>query len=148
MYQAVGTLLALAVLSFLAKDRMLTAAALLLAALVAVDGRTAFELLHKNAFQIGIFFLLVFLLLPIASQKVPLAGMAGQLLTLDGLLAVAAGLGISYIGGKGVGVLAGHPTVLAGVILGTLLAVLLLDGLPAGLIIAAGLVGLMHKAPG
>lgn len=148
MLQTVGTLLAIALLSFLARDRMLMAAALVLAVLVAVDVRPMFEILQRHAFPTGIFFLLLFLLLPIANQRLPLAAMAGQLISLEGGLAVLAGFAISWIGGRGVGVLTASPTILAGVVVGTLLAVLLMDGLPAGLIIAAGLIGLLHRAFG
>lgn len=146
MIQAAGTLLVVALLSFIAKDRLLMAAAILLALLAAVDGREALGLLQKSAFPLGIFFLMAFLLLPIATQKISLVNLAGGLLSVKGAVAVAAGLGISFIGGKGVGILTTQPTVLVGVIVGTLMAVLFLDGLPAGLIIAAGLIGVADKS--
>lgn len=143
MIQAVAALLAIALLSFISKDHMLMAAAILLAVLAAVDNKPTFALLQKNSFQIGIFFLLLFILLPIANQKFALADMARQLMSMKGILALVAGLGVSIIGGKGTAVLAGNPATLIGVIIGTLIAVLFFDGLPAGLIIAAGLIGFL-----
>ncbi len=146
MIQVVSTFLAIALLSFITKDRILMFAAILLAVLAAIDSKPVITLLQKNAFPIGIFFLMLFILLPIANQKTSLANMAGQLVSIEGALAIIAGLAISFIGGKGVGVLANHPTVLMGVIVGTLIAVLFFEGLPAGLIIAAGLIGIFHQA--
>lgn len=146
MIQVVSTFLAIALLAFITKDRIMMFAAILLAVLAAVDSKPVITLLQKNTFQIGIFFLMLFILLPIANQKTSLANMAGQLVSIEGALAIIAGLGISFIGGKGVGVLASHPTVLMGVIIGTLIAVLFFEGLPAGLIIAAGLIGIFHQA--
>jgi uncharacterized membrane protein (DUF441 family) len=139
------TLVAVAVLSLITKDRLLMAAAVLLAVLAAADLKPVLEALQKSAFQIGIFFLMVFILLPVATQKVSLTNIGGRLLSLEGLLAVAAGIAISFIGGKGIGVLSSQPTIMLGVITGTLIAVLFMEGLPAGLIIAAGLFGIAQK---
>lgn len=148
MTQAAGTLLVVALMSFVAQDRLLMAAAILLALLAAVDGRELLGILQKGAFPLGIFCLMAFILLPIAMQKISLADMAGRLLTVKGGIAVVAGLGISFIGGKGIGILSSQPTVLAGVIVGTLVAVLFFNGLPAGLIIAAGLISLADEYVG
>lgn len=147
MIQAVTALAAIAVLSLAAKDRMLMAAAIVLALLAALESRPVFALLQKHSFQIGIFFLLLFLLLPIANQKISLTEMSRQLLSLEGAMAVMAGLAVSVVGGRGAPVLVGQPTILAGVVVGTLIAVLFFQGLPAGLIIAAGLLGVLRLSP-
>ena len=57
-----------------------------------------------------------------------------------------AGLAISYLGGAGMHVLSARPAVLFGVIIGTLIAVLLVGGLPAGMMIAAGVVAMLSRA--
>lgn len=147
MIQAVTALAAIAALSLVAKDRMLMAAAIVLAVLAAMESRPVFALLQKHSFQIGIFFLLLFLLLPIANQKIALTEMSRQLLSLEGAMAILAGLAVSVIGGRGAPVLVGNPTILAGVVVGTLIAVLFFQGLPAGLIIAAGLLGVLRLSP-
>lgn len=145
MIQALATLLAVALLSFISKDRLLMTAALILALLAVLDSRPTFALLHKHAFTIGIFFLMLFILLPIATQKISVIEMSNRLLSFKGALAVVAGLAASCVGGKGVTTLAHQPSILAGVLLGTLIAVLFFDGLPAGLIIAAGFIGLIEQ---
>jgi uncharacterized membrane protein (DUF441 family) len=155
MYPAVGMLLVIALFSWVFRDHMLMTAALLLAAVAATGAWPALTplqnmvltTLQKYAFQTGIFFLMVFIMLPIASQKISAGALVGQLSSIGGALAVVAGLAISFAGGKGVAVLASQPETLVGVILGTLIAVLFFDGLPAGLIIAAGLIGLLQKIP-
>lgn len=145
MTQATITLLAVALLSFVFKDLTLTAAATILAILTAVDAKPVLGVLQKHSFQIGIFFLMIFILLPVAMQKVKLLEIGKELFSIAGILAVASGVLISYLGGKGAGVLPGEPVILSGVILGTLVAVLFFKGLPAGLIIAAGLAGIACK---
>lgn len=147
MLQAVAALVAIAALSLISKDRMLMAAAVALAILAVLDSRPVFALLQRHSFQVGIFFLLLFLLLPIANQKISTTDMARQLLSIEGAVAVMAGLAVSIVGGRGTAILAGHPAILTGVIIGTLIAVLFFQGLPAGLIIAAGLLGFLRLSP-
>ncbi len=147
MFHAVAALVAIAALSLISKDRMLMAAAVALAVLAVLDSRPVFALLQRHSFQVGIFFLLLFLLLPIANQKIAIADMARQLLSVEGAVAVLAGLAVSIVGGRGTTILMGHPAILTGVIIGTLIAVLFFQGLPAGLIIAAGLLGFLRLSP-
>ena len=147
MLQAVAALVAIAALSLISKDRMLMAAAVALAILAVLDSRPVFALLQRHSFQVGIFFLLLFLLLPIANQKISTTDMARQLLSIEGAVAVMAGLAVSIVGGRGTAILVWHPAILTGVIIGTLIAVLFFQGLPAGLIIAAGLLGFLRLSP-
>lgn len=142
MASAVIPLLLIALVSALFKDYLLASAAilLLLVHLLQIDSVTT--ALQKYSFSIGIFFLMVFLLFPLAGGKFDLIEMAKGLLSPIGLIALLAGLAISCIGGKGLGILPSQPVILFGVMTGTLIGVLFFRGLPAGLIIAAGIVAL------
>ncbi|TCS93885.1 uncharacterized protein DUF441 [Hazenella coriacea] len=86
---------------------------------------------------------MLFLLVPLTNDKLNIWDMLKQSLSPMGAIAITAGFVISYLGGKGLGVLSSKPITLFGIILGTLIAVLFFRGLPAGIIIAAGLLSLM-----
>ncbi|SDX21807.1 Uncharacterized membrane protein, DUF441 family [Marininema mesophilum] len=144
--QAIIALLLIAGVSAVLKDYMLASAALLLVGVCLVRYAPVTAMLQKHSFHVGIFFLMVFLLFPLTNSKVDILGTVKQLITPLGIFAILMGFAISYIGGKGVGVLSTQPVVLFGVLLGTLVAVLLVKGLPAGLIIAAGMVALIQLA--
>ncbi|HFJ9478476.1 TPA: DUF441 family protein [Bacillus cereus] len=130
-------------LALLVKDYALAGAACLLGVLIAVGQKTLLHLIQQYSFTIGIFFLMLFLLVPITSGKITSENVIKLITSPIGLGSILAGFTVSYIGGKGVGVLPMNPTILLGVLIGTLIAVLFTKGLPAGLIIAAGIIAII-----
>ncbi|WP_305927815.1 DUF441 family protein [Bacillus mycoides] len=130
-------------LALLVKDYALAGAACLLGVLLAVGQKTLLHLIQQYSFPIGIFFLMLFLLVPITSGKITSENVMKLITSPIGLGSILAGFTVSYIGGKGVGVLPMNPTILLGVLIGTLIAVLFTKGLPAGLIIAAGIIAII-----
>lgn len=151
MSQSVVALVAVGLLSLAFRDYVLAVAALLLLAVhllsthLAAAGSTL-ALLRGQSLRIGVFFLMIYFLLPLTNDAFNLRQAGRGLLSALGVLAVLAGVAMSYLGGKGTGVLATQPVVLFGVIIGTLLAVVFLRGIPAGLIIAAGMVAVLGRA--
>ncbi|MGS5012894.1 DUF441 family protein [Bacillus cereus] len=130
-------------LALLVKDYALAGAACLLGVLLAVGQKTLLHLIQQYSFTIGIFFLMLFLLVPITSGKITSENVIKLIASPIGLGSILAGFTVSYIGGKGVEVLPMNPTILLGVLIGTLIAVLFTKGLPAGLIIAAGIIAII-----
>ncbi|MED0963516.1 DUF441 family protein [Bacillus paramycoides] len=130
-------------LALLIKDYALAGAACLLGVVLAVGQKTLLHLIQQYSFPIGIFFLMLFLLVPITSGKITSENVIKLITSPIGLGSILAGFTVSYIGGKGVGVLPMNPTILLGVLIGTLIAVLFTKGLPAGLIIAAGIIAVI-----
>ncbi|CAM4195955.1 DUF441 domain-containing protein [Bacillus cereus] len=130
-------------LALLIKDYALAGAACLLGVVLAVGQKTLLHLIQQYSFPIGIFFLMLFLLVPITSGKITSENVIKLITSPIGLGSILAGFTVSYIGGKGVGVLPMNPTILLGVLIGTLIAVLFTKGLPAGLIIAAGIIAII-----
>ncbi|MED3201294.1 DUF441 family protein [Bacillus toyonensis] len=130
-------------LALLVKDYALAGAACLLGVLIAGGQKTLLHHIQQYSFPIGIFFLMLFLLVPITSGKITSENVMKLITSPIGLGSILAGFTVSYIGGKGVGVLPMNPTILLGVLIGTLIAVLFTKGLPAGLIIAAGIIAII-----
>ncbi|MGH1286289.1 DUF441 family protein [Bacillus toyonensis] len=130
-------------LALLVKDYALAGAACLLGVLIAGGQKLLLHLIQQYSFPIGIFFLMLFLLVPITSGKITSENVMKLITSPIGLGSILAGFTVSYIGGKGVGVLPMNPTILLGVLIGTLIAVLFTKGLPAGLIIAAGIIAII-----
>lgn len=130
------------ILALFIKDFALAGAASLLSLFLAFGPKAGLNLIQQYSFPIGIFFLMLFLLMPIASGKIMSESLLRLFVSPIGIGSIIAGFLVSYIGGKGVGVLSTNPTVLLGVLMGTLFAVLFMKGLPAGLIIAAGIISI------
>lgn len=115
-------------LALLVKDYALAGAACLLGVLLAVGQKTLLHLIQQYSFTIGIFFLMLFLLVPITSGKITSEHVIKLITSPIGLGSILAGFTVSYIGGKGVGVLPMNPMILLGVLIGTLIAVLFTKG--------------------
>ncbi|MFT4142009.1 MAG: DUF441 family protein [Bacillus sp. (in: firmicutes)] len=131
------------ILALVVKDYALAMAASLLGVLFAMGQKAILHAIQQHAFPIGIFFLMLFLLVPITSGKISGDNIMKVITSPIGWGSILAGFIVSFIGGKGVGVLPMNPTILLGVLIGTLMAVLLSKGLPAGLIIAAGIIAII-----
>ncbi|MFZ7807625.1 DUF441 family protein [Bacillus thuringiensis] len=131
------------ILALIVKDYVLAMAASLLGVLFAIGQKAVFHAIQQYAFPIGIFFLMLFLLVPITSGKISGDSIMKVITSSIGWGSILAGFIVSFIGGKGVGVLPMNQTILLGVLIGTLMAVLFTKGLPAGVIIAAGVISII-----
>ncbi|MOA41206.1 hypothetical protein D3C78_1631460 [compost metagenome] len=70
--------------------------------------------------------------------------MVGQsFLHWKSLLAIAIGILVAYLGGRGAILMTNQPTVVAGLLIGTVIGVALFKGVPVGPLIAAGILSLL-----
>lgn len=139
MSQAGITLIAILLISVFFKDLVLASAAGSLFVVSLFFDKGTLAAAGKPAFSIGIFFLMLFILMPIASDKVRITDLVDQLGNPQFFLAMGTAAAISFFGGRGVTFMQ-QSHILFAVVLGTLIGVLFLRGLPAGLVIAAGIV--------
>ncbi|MHB1361779.1 MAG: DUF441 family protein [Thermoleophilia bacterium] len=139
MSQATIALILIFAASLIFKDKILAAAAGGLFLLTFFVDKSTLASAGKPAFSIGIFFLMVFILMPVAAEKIVITDLVAQLGKPQFFVAIATAAVISYFGGRGVGFMQ-QPHILFAVVIGTLIGVLFLRGLPAGLVIASGIV--------
>ena len=101
-----------------------------------------FPLLQQHGLNVGIVILTIGVLTPIASGKIPGEAILKSLLSWKSLLAIAIGLFVAWLGGRGVKLMTHQPNVVAGLLIGTVAGVALLRGVPVGPLIAAGVLSL------
>ncbi|EIJ69502.1 DUF441 domain-containing protein [Pasteurella bettyae] len=95
-------------------------------------------LLDKYGLKWGIIILTIGVLAPLVSGKVALPQMK-ELINLQMILAVIVGMVVAWLGGKGVPLMSAEPVVLTGLLIGTVIGVAFLGGIPVGPLIAAGI---------
>ena len=95
---------------------------------------------EKNGVSLGIILLTIGVLSPLASGKITL-GMA-DFANWKLLTAIAAGILVAWLGGRGVTLMLNQPGVVPGLIIGTVTGVAFLKGVPVGPLIAAGILSL------
>nr|ESK57769.1 UPF0756 membrane protein [Acinetobacter gyllenbergii NIPH 230] len=93
--------------------------------------------------NIGIIILTIGVLAPIASGKISGESILKSFISIKSLAAIAVGLLVAWLGGRGVKLMSNQPDVVAGLLIGTVAGVALLRGVPVGPLIAAGILSLL-----
>ncbi|AZI15266.1 DUF441 domain-containing protein [Avibacterium paragallinarum] len=102
--------------------------------------------MEKYGLNIGIIILTIGVLSPIISGKIPLPQFSA-LLNWKMFAAIGVGILVAWLGGRGVSLMGTQPTLLTGLLVGTILGVAFLGGIPVGPLIAAGILSLLLGKP-
>lgn len=98
--------------------------------------------MEKYGLNVGIIILTIGVLAPIISGKIQLPDLKA-LLHWKMLLAIVIGILVAWFGGRGVGLLGSQPILITGLLIGTIIGVAFLGGIPVGPLIAAGMLSLL-----
>ncbi|WP_134686677.1 DUF441 domain-containing protein [Brevibacillus migulae] len=118
----------------------ISVAVLLLLRLIHVD--KSFVYLERYGLQIGIIILTIGVLAPVASGKITPEMIGKSFTDWKALLAIAVGIFVAYLGGRGAHLLTANPLIVTGLLVGTIIGVTFLRGVPVGPLIAAGILSL------
>ncbi|UHA74262.1 DUF441 domain-containing protein [Paenibacillus sp. 481] len=135
-------LLGLAGLGLLSGNSAVTIAMLVLLLVRVTNMHTLFPWIEKYGLTIGIIVLTIGVMAPIASGKLSVETMLKSFLHWKSILAIAVGILVAYLGGRGASLMNASPTVVAGLLVGTIIGVALFRGVPVGPLIAAGILSL------
>ncbi|MGW8956079.1 DUF441 domain-containing protein [Paenibacillus sp. NPDC055715] len=136
-------LLVLAGLGIVSGNSTVTIAMVVLLLLRVTHFHTAFPWLEKYGLTIGIIILTIGVMTPLASGKISISQVMESFLHWKSLLAIAIGIMVAYLGGRGVALMSGQPTIVTGLLIGTVIGVAFFKGVPVGPLIAAGLLSLL-----
>ena len=92
--------------------------------------------------KIGITILTIGVLAPLVSGRIALPEIA-QLINLKMVFAIIAGIAVAWLGGRGVNLMGSQPVLVTGLLIGTIIGVAFLKGVPVGPLIAAGILSLV-----
>lgn len=98
--------------------------------------------IEQHALQTGIILLTIGVLAPLVSGKTKLPN-AMAFLDWKMLLAVLIGVFVAWVAGRGVPFMAEQPILVTGLLVGTIIGVSFLGGVPVGPLIAAGLLSFL-----
>ncbi|MDC9593239.1 DUF441 domain-containing protein [Xenorhabdus sp. IM139775] len=136
-------LLVLAGLGIISHNMTVTLAMLFLLVVRITPLNQFFPWVEKYGLTIGILILTVGVMAPIASGKISAQDILGSFLNWKSLLAIAVGILVSWLGSRGVALMSGQPSTVAGLLVGTVLGVALFRGVPVGPLIAAGILSIL-----
>lgn len=135
-------LLALAALGFVSHNTTVAISILVLIIVRVTPLNTFFPWIEKQGLTIGIIILTIGVMAPIASGTLPASTLLHSFVNWKSLIAIAVGVFVSWLGGRGITLMSSQPSLVAGLLVGTVLGVALFRGVPVGPLIAAGLVSL------
>ena len=101
-------------------------------------------LTEKYGVAIGIIFLTIGVLSPLVSGKIQFPGPAA-FMNFKMLAAVAIGILVAWIAGRGIPLMSTQPILVTGLLIGTIIGVAFLGGIPVGPLIAAGLLSFLAE---
>lgn len=136
-------LLVLAGLGILSHNNTVTIAILVLLILRLTPLEAAFPWVQKYGLTIGITILTIAVMTPLANGKMSPSMLMQVFVNWKSLVAIAIGIIVAWLGGRGVTLMTNQPSVVAGLLVGTIIGVAFFRGIPVGPLIAAGVVSLI-----
>lgn len=138
-------LLLLIIIGLLAKAPLIATSSCILLVLKLTRLTHYFPLIERRGLELGLLFLMLSVLVPFASGNISIKDLKNCLISIPGLLALLGGALATYLNGDGLRMLKLQPEMLMGLVIGSLLGIVFLKGIPVGPLMAAGLTAFFLK---
>lgn len=136
-------LILILLIGILTKNRILGGAAAFVLALQLPTLRPILLFSHRYGVFLGLFFLTVAVLAPLGLKELGMGEIIATLFSPVGVVAIVGGILSSLMNKRGVDLLQYEPSLAVGVILGSLVSMAFLGGIPVGPVMAAGLASVL-----
>lgn len=141
-YASAFILICLAVLSYFVHNSAVTISILILLVIKITPLAQFFPYVEKQGITLGIIILTVAVMAPLASGSLPASSLIKSFANWQSLVAIVVGIFVAWLGGRGVSLMSLNPTIIGGLLIGTVIGVAFFRGVPVGPLIAAGIVSL------
>ena len=135
-------LVILIILGLLSHNSAITISAAVLLIMQQTFLSSHIPLLEKYGIKIGIIILTIGVLSPLVSGKTQLPDLS-DFLRWKMALSISVGVLVAWLAGKGVPLMGEQPILVTGLLIGTIIGVAFLGGIPVGPLIAAGILALL-----
>lgn len=140
MDQGILAILIVLILGVLSRNDSLALSATVVLGLRLLNLKEALFFLDRNAIKWGIIILTTGILTPFVTGKITLKDIQAILTSPIALVALLAGALTVVLSGRGLGLITSEPSIVVGIVLGSVLGVAFLKGVPVGPMTAAGIV--------
>lgn len=138
-------LLGLIVIGMLSRSNIITTAACILLVVKLVRLDHYLPLIERRGLELGLLFLTLGVLVPFANQKIQPKDVAAVLTSWPGIVALAGGAIAAWMNAKGLQLLKLDPQLVVGLVMGSILGIVFLRGIPVGPLMAGGITALLLK---
>jgi len=137
-------LVLLIVVGLLAKSNLIAIAASLLLVMKLTSLERFFPAIERRGLELGVLLLTLVILVPIASGNIKWKDIAPFFVSVNGWFSLLGGAFAVYLNRYGLKILRTQPEFLVGLVIGSLLGVIFLGGIPVGPLTAAGLTAILQ----
>jgi len=138
-------MLLILLLGILGGSEIIAGAAGILLVLQVVRMESVFPVLEERGLEIGLVFLVISVLVPFASGRVPSSQILRTFVSVPGIIAVLSGALATHLNGKGLQMLQLEPSMMIGLVVGSIIGVIFFDGIPVGPLMAGGIAALLLR---
>jgi len=142
LLSGVNILVGLLLIGIMAKSNLIATAACLLLILKFTNLKMMFPLLERRGLELGLLFLILSILVPLANGRVSERDIIYNMTSLPGLLAIAGGALATYLNTIGIRLMKIDPEIVFGLVIGSIFGIVFLHGVPVGPLMAAGIAAL------
>jgi uncharacterized membrane protein (DUF441 family) len=136
-------LLLVMVLGIIGRSNVIAAAAAVLLLLQFTNFQRFFPVLERRALEAGLICLVISVLIPFGSGRVPPAEILRSFISLSGIIAVVSGVIATHLNYQGLELLQRYPHMMIGMVLGSIIGVAFFGGIPVGPLMAGGIAALL-----
>ncbi|GGD70188.1 DUF441 domain-containing protein [Paenibacillus nasutitermitis] len=101
--------------------------------------------IERRGMELGLLFLTFSVLVPFASERIHTKDIMGALWSWPGALALIGGATATYVNGKGLEMLKFDPQLIVGLVVGSIIGIIFMRGIPVGPLMAAGITAILFK---
>ncbi|MNZ90590.1 hypothetical protein D3C78_1095550 [compost metagenome] len=138
-------LVVLIIIGLIGRSPIIATAACLLLAVKLIHLERYLPTIERRGLELGLLFLTLSVLVPFAAGKIQTKDITAILTTWPGWLALIGGAAATYINGKGLDLLRLDPQIIVGLVIGSIIGIVLLRGVPVGPLMAAGITAILYK---
>lgn len=138
-------LVGLIIVGLIGRSPIIATAACLLLAVKLVHLERFLPAIERRGLEIGLLFLTFSVLVPFASGRIQSKELLAALSSWPGWLALIGGAAATYINGKGLELLKVDPQIIVGLVLGSIVGIVFMRGIPVGPLMAAGITAILYK---
>ncbi|HHW05931.1 MAG TPA: DUF441 domain-containing protein [Clostridia bacterium] len=136
-------LLCILLLGMLGRSNIVAMAAAILLVVKFARLEHYLPLLERRGLEMGLLFLMLSVLVPFASGRVAPQDIVRSFLSWPGLVALVSGALATHMNGKGLHLLQLEPSLMVGLVVGSIMGIVFLGGVPVGPLMAGGIAALI-----
>ncbi|ADG06484.1 DUF441 domain-containing protein [Kyrpidia tusciae] len=136
-------LVVLIVIGLIGRSHMLTTAACFLLILRLSHLERYFPTLERRGLELGLLFLMIAVLVPLVDGTLTVSDLARVFISPAGIAAIIGGLVATYLNGQGLHLLRQDPSLMIGLVLGSIFGIVFLRGIPVGPLMAAAIAAML-----